>query len=138
MAFSDVLAFLFERAKEKDPSITNQEHFARRHGISREHMNQFLTGNVPVPAKTIWEIIEREGYKFEECIRLPDTRVAITKHDELFHHLETIIASGDKDRIWGITINLRDIAAGALEEKRRRRRKAREPTDTIPRKQQRT
>lgn len=120
MAFKDVLVLLFERAKEKH-GIRNQEEFATRHGISREHMNQFLTGNVAPPAKTIWEILEREGYKLGECIELPDSKLARDKYRDAFANLEIIVSSEDDERIRGIKINLKDIAAGAVAEKRKRR-----------------
>lgn len=120
--FHEVLVFLYERAKQRD-GLHNQEDFARKHGISREHMNQFLTGNAIPPPKTIWEILEREGYALYDCIELPDSRNAREHHEDLFQDLETIVTSGDQDRIQGIGINLFDIAAGTRSKKKRKVRK---------------
>lgn len=43
-----------------------------RHGFERPTMNQMMTGKYTPPAKTIWAIIEREGYKLADCIDLPE------------------------------------------------------------------
>lgn len=120
MLFKDVLNFLFERAKEKEPDvIRNQDDFAKRHGLSREHMNQFLTGNKPVPDRTIWQILGTEGYKLNNCVRLPEMDALRSKHSPLFDNLEIILLSEDERRIDGIQINLEDIANGARAHKQK-------------------
>jgi len=122
MAFRDVLIFLFERSKTKF-GITNQEEFARRHGVERETMNQWLTGNLPVPNKTIWEILEREDYIFSDCIQLPETRTARAEYQPLFDDLETIITIGKKDIIQGIKVNLEYLAEGSRTNRKKKRPK---------------
>lgn len=71
MAFKDALRFFYERAKAAG-KVQDQDDFARRHGLTRSVMNQFMTGNETPAAKTMWGIIEREGYSLADCIDVPE------------------------------------------------------------------
>lgn len=139
MAFKDVLALLYERALGKPDShgnvVKNQEDFADKHLVERETMNQWLTGNRTPPPRAVWTILEKEGYSLGDCIVLPEARSAQAKYSDLFRCLETIILSGDEDRILGITINLKDIASGARASSRKRKRQTIEDAGNLSRKE---
>lgn len=97
MAFADILKFLYERAKDGSDEITSQTAFGAKHGVSRPTMNLWLNGK-PVPPKTIWEILERENYNFEECIFLPDLAENLPKkHQVMIHRLIRLLELPDSD-----------------------------------------
>lgn len=94
MAFSDILKSLLDRAKSQ--GIDSQKEFALKHGFSREQMNQFLTGNATPPAKTIWQLLEKEGYALADCIFLPDVHDSLMKkHQTLTRKLHELLELDD-------------------------------------------
>lgn len=73
VAFVDILKLLYERANHAgEDELTSQKAFGSKHGVSRTTMNLWINGKKRVPPRAIWQILEREGYKFEDCIFLPD------------------------------------------------------------------
>lgn len=119
MAFKDLLRFLVHQ------SGLTQDEFAARHKTSREHMNRMLTGNYVPPVETMTEIVEREGVRFDDCVDVPPQPEIRSRFRAQFRNLEVIVSSGDEDRIHGITVNLLDIAAGAIQTHARENRRKR-------------
>lgn len=91
LAFLDILALLFERAK-KEHGVKTEQDFAERHGMTRPHMIQFLKGHKVPPPNTMQRILFNEGYELSECIYLPDVDANMAKrHQRLFSELQEVL-----------------------------------------------
>lgn len=123
MPLEHLINFLFSGAigtkDRKGNTIEKQEHFAKKYGVERGTLIAWMSGKQTPGLADIKEMIEGEDYTLGECIDIPYRVLQRQKgaYPDLFRDLTIICETGDLDRIQGIKVNLRDIAAAAVAQK---------------------
>lgn len=91
VAFKDLIAFLYEKAKENG-TVKTQDDFAKTYLVSRETFNQWKSGKQWPTDSTMLQIIKGQGYTLKDCLDAPES---IIERESLIAAAETILRRRD-------------------------------------------